>query len=200
MRLRIALCLLFFAPLAFAQKPARPESGQANSRAAMLANLQHGKEFTVNRTPYRHLPEVFATERSSQSEAPTAALARLGSSGGDLIESRGRLVLYRSAQARQAYAERIGESNVYPTALNTHSGGIGVLTGVLVVKPKNMTDARAIASSHGLEIVKEYPQLRTALLKVPHKADIIDAAAALGKDPRVASAYPEIVEHIRTPR
>jgi hypothetical protein len=199
-KLRIAVLLLLLSPLAFAQKPAKPETGKAKERAAMLATLQRGKEISVNRVLYRHLPEVFAVERASQSEAPAAAVARLGASGGEVIETRGKLVLYRGAQARQPFAERVGASTVYPTVLNTHSGSIGVLTGVLVVKPKSMADARSIATSRGLEIVKVYPQLRTVLLRVPHQADILEAAAVLGNDARVASAYPEIVEHLRKPR
>ena len=166
----------------------------------MIATLRRGKEFEVNRVTYRHLPEVSAVERTTQSEAPSAALARAGASGGEVIETRGKLVFYRSAQTRQPYAERVGESNVYPAVLNTHSGKIGVLTGVLVIKPNTMADAQNIAASHGLEIVKAYPKLRTVLLRVPRKADILAAAAALAKDARVESAYPEIIEQLRTPR
>jgi hypothetical protein len=199
-KLCIALVLLMLSPLALAQKPATPETSAAKERAAMIATLRQGKEFEANRVTYRHLPEVLAVERASQSEGPAAAVARLGASGGMIIETRGRLVLYRSAQARQPYADRVGETIVYPTVLNTHSGKLGVLTGVLVVKPKSMADAQNIATSHGLEIVKAYAQLRTVMLRVPHKTDILDAADALGKDARVASAYPEIIEQLRKPR
>jgi hypothetical protein len=199
-KLRIALVLLLLNPLAFAQKPARPETSAAKERAAMIATLRQGKEFEANRTTYRHLPEVLAVERTSLSEAPTTAIARIGVSGGKVIETRGKLVLFRGAQARQPYAERAGETNVYPAVLNTHSGNIGVLTGVLVVRPKAMANAQRIAASHGLEFVKEYKQLGIVLLRVPHQADILDAAAALAGDVRVADAYPEILERLRTPR
>lgn len=199
-KLCIALVLLLLGPSALAQKPAKPETSTAHERAALIATLRRGKEFEANRVTYRHLPEVLAVERASQSEAPSAAVARLGASGGKIIETRGKLVLYRAAQARQPYADLIGESHVYPTVLNTHSGNIGVLSGVLVVKPKSMDDAQGIAAGHGLEIVRQYPRLRTVLLRVPHQADILDAAAAVAKDARVASCYPEIVEHFRKPR
>ena len=199
-KLRIGVALLLLSPLAFAQKPAKPETGATRERAAVLATLQRGKEFEVNRVTYRHLPEVLAVERASPAEGPSAAVARLGASGGEIIETRGKLVIYRSAQRRQAYADRVGETNVYPAVLNTHSGNIGVLTGVIVVKPKSMADAQNIATSHGLEIVKAYAQLRTVMLRVPHETDILGAADALAKDARVASAYPEIIEQLRKPR
>ncbi len=199
-KLCIAVALLLLNPLAFAQQPAETRTGPANERAALIATLRHGKEFEANRVTYRHLPEVLAVERASPAEAPASAIARTGASGGKVIETRGKLVLFQSAQARQPYIERIGESNVFPTVLNTHSGNIGVLTGVLVVRPKRMLDAPSIAASHGLEVVKQYKQLGTVLLRVPHQADIVDATAALAKDARVADAYPEILERLRKPR
>ncbi|MDH4190452.1 MAG: hypothetical protein OEW21_09625 [Betaproteobacteria bacterium] len=199
-RPRIALCLLFIAPLAFAQKPVKPETAQAAQHSTLLKTLRRGNALIVNRMRYEHLPEVFALERASQSETPAAAIARIGSHGGETIETRGNLLLYRSPQAKQARAERLGGTNVYPTVLNTHSGKIGVLTGVLVVKPRSMADARSIADSHGLEIVHEYPQLQTVLVRVAQQADIIATTTAIGKDARVANLYPEIIEHRRTPR
>jgi hypothetical protein len=69
----------------------------------------------------------------------------------------------------------------------------------LVVKPKNISDADAIASGHGMEKVKAYPQLGTVFYKVKAGADIADVSASVQADPRVESAYPEIVERVRVP-
>jgi len=63
-----------------------------------------------------------------------------------------------------------------------------------------MADAAAIANSHGLETAKEYPHLQTVFYRVKANADIADVAAALQADPRVESAYPEIIEHVRSPK
>jgi hypothetical protein len=75
-----------------------------------------------------------------------------------------------------------------------------VPTGTLVVKPKSMADAAAIASSHGLEKVKEYPHLQTVFYRVKSNMDIAEAAAALQADSRVESAYPEVLEHAHLPK
>ena len=89
---------------------------------------------------------------------------------------------------------------MYPTVVNTRTGTLGVLTGTLVVKPKSMADAAAIANSHGLQKGKEYPQLQTVFYRVKSNTDIADVAAALQADSRVETAYPEIFEHVRLPK
>jgi len=75
-----------------------------------------------------------------------------------------------------------------------------VLTGTLVVKPKNMADAAAVANSRGLEKGKEYPHLQTVFYRAKAGADIADALAALQADARIESAYPEIIEYVRVPK
>ena len=55
-------------------------------------------------------------------------------------------------------------------------------------------------SSHGLEKGKEYPQLQTVLYRAKAGTDIADALAALQADARIESAYPEIIEYLRTPK
>ncbi len=109
-------------------------------------------------------------------------------------------MLFRSAQVKPALVEHAGSATVYPTAINTRTGTLGVLTGALVVKPKNLAEADAIANSHELETAKAYPHLHTVFYRVKANTDIADVAAALQADPRVESAYPEIIEYVRTPK
>jgi hypothetical protein len=197
MNLRIvALCLAFVSPAAFAQEARDP----ATERAAMLETMHRGKDIKGSRERYQHLPELLAVERAASGETPQQAVARIGAGGAQVVETKGRLVLFRSAQQKPASVERISGAAVYPTVLNTRTGTFGVLTGTLVVKPKSMSDATAIANGHGLERAKEYPQLQTVFFRVKAGADIADAAAAVQADPRVESAYPEIIEYVRTPR
>jgi len=195
----VAICLTLVTSLALAQEPRKPAKAMATERAAMLQTLQKGKPLTAGRERYQHLPEVLAVTRGAK-ETPEQALARFGASGGQLLESKGRMVLFRSAQQKPAFVERVGGLVVYPTVLNNRTGTFGVLLGTLVVKPRNMADAAAIAGSHGLEKAKEYPHLQTVFYRVKSNMDIADAAAALQADPRVESAYPEILEHVRLPK
>jgi len=200
MNIRIAvLCLLLIAPMALAQKYGQSAKTGATERAAMVKTLERGKSMKGSREQYQHLTQVFAVVANS-SETPEQAIARTGDSGAQLVETKGRLVLYRSAQTRPASVGRAGGTSVYPTTVNTRTGTLGVLTGTLIVKPKNMADADAIASSHGLDKTKAYPQLQTVFYRAKAGVDLADVSAALQADPRIESAYPEIVEHVRVPK
>jgi hypothetical protein len=196
----VALALLLIAPAAFAQKYGQSVKTGAAERAAMVKTFERGKSMKGSREQYQHLTQVFAVALVNSSETPEQAIARTGESGAQLVETKGRLVLYRSAQTRSASVGRAGGTNVYPTAVNTRTGTLGVLTGMLIVKPKNMDDADAIASSHGLEKSKAYPQLQTVFYRAKAGVDLADVSAALQADARVESAYPEIVEHVRVPK
>lgn len=200
MNIRIAaLVFMFFASLGFAQESRQALKALAVDRSAMLGTLQKGKRLAVNHEEYRHLPEVLAMERSG-TETPQEAIARIGAGGDQILESKGRLVLFRSNQQKPAFVERIGGSTVYPAVMNTRTGALGVLTGTLVVEPKNMGDVAAIATTYGLEVSKEYPNLHTVFYRVKANADVADIAAALQIDPQIESAYPEIIEHVRVPK
>jgi hypothetical protein len=196
----IVLCLMLAASLALAQESPKPAKVKAAERAAMLETLQKGKQIQGSRDQYRFLPEVHAVEHRPSAETPQEALSRVGESGAQVLETKGRLVLFRSAQPKPALVVHVAGTTVYPTVVNTRTGTLGVLTGTLVVKPKSMADAAAIANSHGLEKSKEYPHLQTVFYRVKANTDIADAATALQADARIESAYPEIIEYVRVPK
>ena len=199
MNIRIAaLCLLLLAPAALAQKYGESAKTGAAERTAMLKTFERGKQMKGSREQYQHLTQVFAVALENSSETPEQAIARVG--GAQVVETKGRLVLYREQAAGPAQMKRVGETIVYPTAVNSRTGTLGVLTGVLVVKPKNMADAEAIASNHGLASTKAYPSLHTVFYRAKAGVDLADVSAALQADPRVESAYPEIIEHVRVPK
>ena len=192
----VALCLAFAFSVSLAQEARDP----AAERAAMLETMHRGKHIKGSRERYQHLPELLAVERVSSAETPQQALARIGAAGAPIVETKGTLVLFRSVQQKPAVVERVAGATVYPTVLNTRTGNFGVLTGTLVVKPRSMADAAVIANGHGLETAKEYPHLQTVFYRVKAYTDVAAAAAALQADPRVESAYPEIIEYVRTPK
>ena len=196
----VALGLILAAQAGLAQESHKTAKARVAERAAMLETLQKGKQIQGSRDQYRFLPEVHAVEHRASAETPQEALSRIGEGGAQVVETKGRLVLFRSAQPKPALVERVAGATVYPTVVNVRTGTLGVLTGSLVVKPKSMADAAAIAISHGLEKGKEYPHLQAVFYRVKANADIADVAAALQADPRVESAYPEIVEHLRSPK
>ena len=201
MKMRIVvLVLMLAASPALAQESAKPAKAKAAERAAMLESLQKGKEIQGSRGKYLSLPEVHAVEHKASAETLQEVLARVGEGGAQVLETKGRLVLFRSTQQKPAFVERVAGAAVYPTVVNARTGTLGVLTGTVVVKPKKLADAAAIASSHGLEKGKEYPHLQTVFYRVKANTDIADVAAALQADARIESAYPEIIEYVRSPK
>ena len=196
----VALALMLFAPASIAQKyPSSTDKG-ATERAAMVKTLERGKSMKGSREQYQHLPQVFAVALLNSSETPEQAISRIGEGDAQVVETKGKLVLYRSAQTRPASVGRAAKTSVYPTVVNARTGTLGVLTGTLIVKPKNMGDADAIASDHALEKAKAYPQLQTVFYKAKAGVDLADVSSALQADPRIESAYPEIIEHVRVPK
>src|SRR6267154_514397 len=178
----------------------RPRAGDMNMNIRIVAlGLILAAQTGLAQEPYK-TAKARVAERAAMLETPQEAIARMGARGDQLLETKGRLVLFRSTQQKAASVEGASGSAVYPVVLNARTGTFGVLTGTLVVKPKSMTDAAAIASSHGLEKGKEYPHLRAVFYRAKAGTDIADAAAALQSDARIESAYPEIIEYVRTPK
>ena len=196
----VALGLILVVQTGLAQESYKPAKAKAAERAAMLESLQKGKEIQGSRGKYLSLPEVHAVEHKASAETLQEVLARVGEGGAQVLETKGRLVLFRSTQQKPAFVERVAGAAVYPTVVNARTGTLGVLTGTVVVKPKKLADAAAIASSHGLEKGKEYPHLQTVFYRVKANTDIADVAAALQADARIESAYPEIIEYVRSPK
>jgi hypothetical protein len=200
MNIRIAvLGLLLVSPVCFAQKYGGQTASPPGGRAAMLKTLDRGKSIKGSGAQYQHLPQVGAVAING-AETPEQALARIGEGGAQVVETKGKLVLFRSANTRPASVASAGGATVYPTVMSARGGALGVLTGLLVVRPKSMGDADTIAGAHGLHKVKAYPQLQTVFYKVKEGADIADASAALQADSRVEIAYPEIIERVRVPK
>jgi len=190
MNLRIAaVALLLFAPACFAQKSYsnKPSAGE---RAGALESLQQGKEIRGSGARYRVLPEVQAVEQGAGTPARAPSDAQV-------LETKGKMVFYRSAVGKLAAR---GADGAFPAVINLRNGALGALTDTLIVRPKSMADADAIAASHGLEKTKAYPQMQTVFYKAKPGADIADVSAALQADSRIEIAYPEIIENVRVPK
>src|SRR5712691_8221211 len=130
----VALCLTLATPLGLAQESSKSVGNAAAAeRAAMLETLQKGKQIQGSRGQYRHVPEVLAVARRTN-ETPEEAIARMGAGGEQFLETKGRLVLFRSTQQKPASVEGVGGSAVYPVVVNARTGTLGVLTGTLIVK------------------------------------------------------------------
>jgi hypothetical protein len=194
----IVLCLAFASSLGHAQEP--PKLDEKSERAAMLKTMLKGK-FLIgdNEESYQHLPEMRAVLSTSLAETPQQVVTQLGVSGAQVVETKGKYVLFRKPLVQPALLQGFGDSTDYAVVLNTRTKNFGVLTGVQVVVPRDMADATAIANDFGMDIVREFSHLRTVFYRVSPGIDIADLTAELQADPRIEKAHPEIIEYLHEP-
>ena len=196
MNVRVVVLLLAIAVQpALAREVDKNAEAAAAVRTTLLQSAGRGSNITSNNQQYQILMDVRAVEKNSQEE-PEQTLARMG--GGKLIETNGDLVVFAAVQEGVASVASVNGTS-YPTALNSATGGIGILPGTLNVKLKNMGHAAAIASDHGLEVVRVFAHLQTAFFRVKAGKDVVAAAAALSTDARIISAEVEVIEHMNVP-
>src|SRR5882762_7088090 len=101
----VALFLVLVGSAALGQEFREPAKAKAAERAAMLETLQKSKQIQGSRGQYRFLPEVHAVEHRAATETPQEALSRIGETGTQVLETKGRLVLFRSTRRKAASVE-----------------------------------------------------------------------------------------------
>lgn len=197
MNIRIIALLVAIVALPTPTQAAEKKAATAadTERAALLQAVGRGSNITSNNQQYQLLPGVRAAESRSK-EQPQQTITRMG--GGKLIETKGSFVVFSAPEQSQASVTSVNGTS-YPTALNPRTGGIGIVPGTLTVRLKNMGNAAAVATAHGLEVVRVFAHLQTAFYRVKPGQDVVAAAASLTADARVESAEVEVIEHINIP-
>ena len=193
----IALLIAFLALPALVQAADKSATTDVSERATLLKTLSRGATVTSNKQKYQILPDVRAAESLPQ-EQPQQTLTRHG--GSKLIETKGAFVVFTAAPQSAASIRSVNDATSYPTVLNQRTGRIGILPGTLSVKLKNMDSAAAVATDHGLEVVRVFAHLQVAFYRVKPDQDVVAAAASLTADPRVENAEVEVIEHMAVTR
>ena len=152
-----------------------------------------------NEVSYQLLPEIRAVLRSSSTETLQEVNSQLKNSGAQVIETKGNYVLFKTPVLQSELMQGLGDSTTYAAVLNTRTNNFGILTGVQVVTLRDIADAAVIASDYGIEVVKQYPHLRTVFFRVSPGIDIANLTTELKADIRVEYAYPEIIENLQQP-
>jgi len=170
-------------------------------REAAIASLGRGAEFASDGNRYQLLLGVRALRIKKQSDT-SQVLQTLGATPSDVIESRTGLMFVRRALVAgrsTASAETVNSQVLQPVAINRDTGTLGLMTGTIMVHLKNLADAPALASTHGLTLTRSYDHLGMAFFTVTRGSDVLTAAARLTTDPRVTRADPEVLEALRQP-
>jgi len=166
--------------------------------SAAYAALSQGQTLTSGGQTYVLLPQVRALPADPGGEP----------AGLDVVERKGRFVVYREprgamqlAQPMLAQDTRGGATVVtHAVVLNRRTGRAGVVLGTIAVKLPDLGQAAALAAAHGLTLSSQFDHLGLAFFTAAPGQDIAAATAALRADARVASADPEILETVRTPK
>lgn len=173
---------------------------QALEREALARSLATGQTFARDGVSYRHAPEIRAM-RADRKEQTAQALPRVGASASDLIDRRGALLYFRrpAQMTTAARVERVNRRALLPVAVNTQTGQLVMLPGSIIAYPRDMAQARQLASDHGLTHAGQFPHLNTAIYEVRPGQDVLAAAQSLAADPRVRLAEPEVVAALNEP-
>lgn len=192
----IALLIALVALSVPAQAADKAATAAVAERAALMQTLKRGQALTSNHQQYQVLPGVRAVASLAQ-ESPQQTLTRVG--GAQLIETKGVFVVFTTAQQSAPGIALVNGATFYPTVFNPRTQGVGILPGTINVKLKNMANAAAVASGHGLEMVREFAHLQTVFYRVQPGQDVVAAAGALSADSRVTSAEAEVIENMAVP-
>jgi uncharacterized protein len=165
---------------------------------AAAGALPPGSAFTSAGERYRFVGGARAVARG-EGEDEERALSRAGAAGAEVLERKGGFLVFRDARASAAAARKRKEG-AYAVAVNARTGRVAVVSGIVNARLKKGADAARIARAHGLELVSSAPRLGAAFFRVPAGQDVQAAAAAVEKDPGVASAEIDVIEHLAVPR
>ena len=199
----LMLTVLFTSPALAQVAP----SAAAARRAQVLSSAPRGPSFAAGtQESFQVVVGLRAVARGSAT--PEARLGALGLSASDLVEAKGPFVIFQHAStgatprakiAAASVVTAIDRTTVYPVVLNPRTGGLAILPGVVIARLRDTADAASLAEANGLQIDHVAEMIRFGFFRVPEGGDPIAAAAALAKDPRVVTAYPEVREHFAVP-
>ena len=168
----------------------------AKEREIFLQSHARGAGISSNSVDYQILPGVRAAHKLEH-EQPEQTSLRM--SGTKLIETKGSIVVFEAAHQSQSSVTLVNGASSYPTVINVGTGGIGVVPGTIRVKLKNSSSGNAIATDHGLEVVRIFAHLNTAFYQVKSGQDLVAVTTSLSSDTRVESAEVEVIEHVLVP-
>jgi hypothetical protein len=180
----------FIAPSAWGLDPVQKE--------ALIASLPRGEVFENDGSTYVFLPTLWAEKRGGHEVESLA-----GPNSGEVVEQKGLFRVYRGPlegvpSIRGLRAES-GAGSVHPVVLNLKTQSLGIITGNLWLKFKNMGDAQSVADAYGISLSFVNAAMSTAFYEVPAGVDILTLRKRLETDPRVVRVTLDMVDRLRHP-
>jgi len=114
--------------------------------------------------------------------------------------TNGQFVLSISdVTASQQRAQALSSSSYNQIAYNPRTGGIGVITGQIIVSYTDSFDALFIGDSFGIQLIDDFAHLNTAFYIVNARQDIFIITDRLNQSGLVSSAEVEVIENFALP-
>ena len=105
-----------------------------------------------------------------------------------------------NSNAGQQRAQALSNSSNYnQIAYNPRTGGIGVITGQIIVSYTDGFDSEFLEASYGIQLVQDFAHLKTAFYTVNAGQDIFLITDYLNKGGLVTKAEVEVMENFAVP-
>jgi len=186
----MGLCLICVG--VFVSQPAW--SLDSAQRAALVASLPQGEIFENDGFAYVWLPTLRAEKTGDRKDMAAA----------EVVEQKGLFSVYKRSQAAAPAIRADNESALdvptYPVVYNLEMKSIGILTGRLWLKLKDMADAPFLAEAYHLSLSWTNNEMETAFYDIPEDVDIQVLRKQLQADARVVRVTLDMVDRIRNLR
>ncbi len=163
-------------------------------RQALVASLPQGEKFENDGFAYVWLPTLRAEKTGAGKDMAAT----------EAIEQKGLFSVFKKSQAAdpaiRADNESATDAPTYPVVYNLEMKSIGILTGRLWLKLKDMADAQPLAESYPLSLSWTNNEMETAFYDIPENVDIQELRKQLQADARVMRVTLDMVDRIRNLR
>jgi hypothetical protein len=163
-------------------------------REAFVASLPLGESFENDGSTYVWLPTLRAEKTDARKDKAME----------DVVERKGLFSVYKQLQATdpsiRTENESAGNVSTYPVVYNPEMKSIGIITGKLWLKLKNMQDASFIADMYSISLSFVNNEMETAFYNIPGDVNIQTLRKQLEADSRVLRVtldMVDIIQHLR---
>ena len=160
-------------------------------REALVASLPQGEKFENDGFAYVWMPTLRAEKTGAVKDMATM----------EAIEQKGLFSVFKKSQAAapaiRADNESATDAPTYPVVYNLEMKSIGILTGRLWLKLKDMADAQPLTESYPLSLSWTNNEMETAFYDIPENVDIQELRKQLQADARVVRVTLDMVDRIR---
>lgn len=160
-------------------------------RETLVASLPQGESFENDGSIYVWLPTLRAEKTDVRKDMALE----------DVIERKGLFSVYKQSQATapsiRAENESADSVSTHPVVYNLKMKSIGIITGKLWLKLKDMQDAPFIANMYNIPLFFANNEMSTAFYDIPGDVNIQTLRKQLEADTRVLRVTLDMVDVIQ---